>query len=85
MARVKAGVSPAVMLDGATRYAAFIAAQETDPKFVKLGSTFFGPDEHYLNDYTIQSTGKKVQTYVNDDGVNFTPEFLRAAGMSAPR
>lgn len=77
-ARVEAGEDPAAMLDGTRRYAAYIAATSTKPQFVKLGSTFYGPDQHYRNDFTVEDPNRKIQVYVNDDGVTFTPEFLRA-------
>lgn len=50
-ARVKAGESPAVLLAGARAYAAYVEREGTDPRYVKLASTFFGPDQHYRNDY----------------------------------
>jgi hypothetical protein len=51
-ARVQAGEDPATMLDGVKRYAAFIAHHKTEPKFIKLPATFFGPDRPYLDDYS---------------------------------
>jgi hypothetical protein len=51
-ASVKRGADPATMLEGARRYAAWIAAEGTAPQYVKLAATFFGPGEHWLSDYT---------------------------------
>lgn len=53
-ARVKSGVSPAVITDGVSRYAKFCAATEKiGTEFVKQPSTFFGPDEHFKADWTV--------------------------------
>jgi uncharacterized protein YdaU (DUF1376 family) len=51
-ARVREGVDPAVILAGVQRYAAYCAACETEPNFIKQPATFFGPGEHYLSDWT---------------------------------
>lgn len=50
-ARVKAGVPPAALADGVRRYAAFCEASGTEPQFIKLAATFFGPGEHFSNDW----------------------------------
>lgn len=73
-ARVKAGADEQAMLDGARRYAAYVTAEGTDPKFIKQAATFFGPDEHYLSTYEVPS--QKITVY--DERGEFTPEFLRA-------
>lgn len=51
-ARIKSGVTPETILDGVLRYAAYCKASRTDPGYIKQPSTFFGPNEHYLNDWT---------------------------------
>lgn len=51
-ARIKAKVSPEVILDGVRRYAAYCSAMNTEPSFIKQPATFFGPGEHYLSDWT---------------------------------
>lgn len=48
-----AGETEAALGEGVTRYAAYVAAQGVEARFVKQASTFFGPDQHYLNDYTV--------------------------------
>jgi hypothetical protein len=40
------------MADGVRRYAAYCEAMRTEPRFVKHAATFFGPDRHFLNDWT---------------------------------
>lgn len=42
------------ILQGINRYAAYCEANHTEPRFVKHAATFFGPDRHYLNDWTVQ-------------------------------
>lgn len=52
-ARVKAGADPDEILAGVQRYAAFCRITgKTGTEFVKQGATFFGPSEHYLDDWT---------------------------------
>jgi phage replication O-like protein O len=47
-ARVNAGSSPAELGAGTKRYAAYCAKEKIiGTRFVKMASTFFGPDEHY--------------------------------------
>lgn len=50
-ARLKAGEDPHLMLEGARRYAAYVAAEGTAPRYVKQAKTFFGPDEWYKTDF----------------------------------
>lgn len=47
-ARIKAGAKPEDILAGVLRYAAFVAANQTEPQFIKQPATFFGPGDHYL-------------------------------------
>ena len=55
-ARVRAGVDPELIRLGVVRYAKFCGASRTEPRFIKDASTFFGPDEHYLSDWTAPAT-----------------------------
>lgn len=84
MARINAGVPSEQLLDGVQRYAAYVKAEQIEPRHVKMASTFFGPNEHYLSDYTTDDPDRKIQVYT-EDGMGFTPEFLRARGLPAPR
>lgn len=52
-ARLKTGVDVEVLHAGVVRYAAYVQAERTEPRFIKQPETFFGPDEHYLADWTI--------------------------------
>lgn len=51
-ARVKEGVDPESIRLGVIRYAAYCTKLETDPQFIKQPTTFFGPGEHFLSDWT---------------------------------
>ena len=51
-ARIKAGIDPQKMVQGVKRYAEYCKASGIDPQFIKQPATFFGPDEHYLADWT---------------------------------
>lgn len=53
MARRREGVSAEAILAGVVAYAAYVQAIGQPPHFVKLASTFFGPDEHWLTDYAV--------------------------------
>lgn len=53
VARLADGATVAEMAEGANRYAAYCEANHTEPRFVKHAATFFGPDRHYLNDWTL--------------------------------
>lgn len=50
-ARLKAKVSPETLVEGVRRYAAYCKAKGTEPEYVKMASTFFGPAEHYAADW----------------------------------
>lgn len=54
-ARRKAGVSAADLLAGTERYAAFVVASGTDPRFVKQAATFFGADEWYAEPWEVKT------------------------------
>lgn len=51
-ARLASGVDPDVIIAGVVRYAAYVRAAGTEPNFIKMPATFFGPDQHYLADWT---------------------------------
>lgn len=53
MARRREGVSAEAIHAGVVAYAAYVQAIGQPPHFVKLASTFFGPDEHWLTDYAV--------------------------------
>lgn len=54
-ARLADGEAVQTILDGVSRYATYCEANHTEPRFVKHAATFFGPDRHYLNDWTVQA------------------------------
>ena len=60
-ARVKAGVDRTVMLEGVKRYSAYCKAVIEDPSFIKQPATFFGPNEHYLSDWTLPDQPKAMK------------------------
>ena len=55
-ARIKAGTTAEVMLNGARAYAAYI---QVTGQHLKLPETFFGPDEHFASDWTPPEVTKK--------------------------
>lgn len=51
-ARLASGVDPQAMIAGVRRYAAFVHQSRTEPNFIKMPATFFGPDRHFDSDWT---------------------------------
>lgn len=59
-ARVRAGVEPTTLLEGARRYARYCdLTGKTGSEFVKQAATFFGPDEHYLLSWEPESSAAR--------------------------
>ena len=53
-ARVHEGADPLIMIAGIERYAAYVRAVEwEETQYVKQAATFFGPDKHFLDQWTI--------------------------------
>jgi len=60
-ARVNAKVSPEVIKAGVERYRRFcVDEKKVGTQFVKMASTFFGPDEWYLQSWTVTEESKYV-------------------------
>lgn len=74
-ARIADGESVQTLLDGVSRYAAYCEANRTEQRFVKHAATFFGPDRHYLNDWTAQARTAPTQA--------FQPNTTRFAAAAA--
>lgn len=56
-ARVSSGIAVEDIFAGVERYAAYIEAEgNLNTKYVKQGSTFFGPGMHFTEDWEIQQT-----------------------------
>lgn len=53
-ARLKAGVTAAHLHAGVQRYHAYVQACQTEPRYIKQPATFFGPDEHFKADWSVQ-------------------------------
>ena len=77
-ARVREGVSEDTLLAGTRRYAGYVQRERTEPRFVKLACTFYGPDRHFENDYGPDDTAE-VEIY--DERGEMTPQAARALGM----
>ena len=63
-ARIRQGHTIDMLIEGTRRYAAYVAEQERtsktwDPKYVKTASAFFGPDEHFLLDWAVETKGQR--------------------------
>lgn len=55
-AEIEAGAKPGDMLAGIERYAAHCVAAKTGHKFFIKPANFFGPDKHYLADWSTESS-----------------------------
>jgi len=67
-ARLKAGALVGDMIIGTRAYAAYCKAMNTDPNYIKLPSTFFGPAEHYLTDWKITAVKLSTQDSLKRTG-----------------
>jgi len=55
MARVAEGVEARALVEAVDRYAAYCKHHRTEPRFVKMASTFFGPGGHWQDEYKIDT------------------------------
>ena len=70
-----------LMLEGVKRYADFCdATGKTGTEYTKMAATFFGPDKHYENDWTIPAKAEKIPAD-NDDMV----DWAHANGFRDPK
>lgn len=51
MARAREGCDLEAMLEGTRAYARYVAHRNTEPEFIKMAATFYGPNRHWENDY----------------------------------
>ena len=60
-ARIRAGVLYEDLFTGTVRYRAWCDhVGNTGTKFAKAASTFYGPDEHWTGDYTLDKQGRAI-------------------------
>lgn len=90
-ARIKEGVSPEAMLAGVRAYAAHCRREGTEPRYIKMAATFFGPGKHWEADYGVTGSLEDgwnpdgtIRTYT-PDGHSFTKAFLSSTGLRAPK
>jgi hypothetical protein len=73
LARMNEGVDPETMMKGVEAYARYVEGVGTEPTYIKMASTFFGPGEHYSSDYTVPEggtgNGDLLKFYDNDEVV----------------
>ncbi len=79
---IKRGASPDAMLQGTKAYAAYVERERIEPRFIKQGSTFYGPKEHWLDDYGPVETPFPPMYLPNGE---FNPEAAAALGVAMPR
>lgn len=59
-ARIKEGHKAEAMTEGVRRYAAYCKAQATEPQFIKLAATFFGPGLHFQDEWKAATSSATV-------------------------
>jgi uncharacterized protein YdaU (DUF1376 family) len=88
LARVRQGVDPLDMLEGARRYAKYVEEEQTEPRYRKQAQTFFGPSRHFENDYTPSRpadslTSRVAQLMAEEDAAEQrTLELLKSRGVA---
>lgn len=70
-ARLASGVDPQAIIAGVRRYAAFVAASRTEPNFIKMPATFFGPDRHFDSDWAFIARAGPPQSTPKFDPVAY--------------
>lgn len=79
-ARLKAGDNAGAMLSGVSRYAEFIMATgKESTEFVMQTATFFGPDDHYLNDWAIPARNEHEAHQKSDRKLSAVDQAAAAA------
>lgn len=78
-ARVREGIAPQDLVDGAARYAAFVAHEKTPGRFIQQAATFLGPHRRWADPYTIAAP---ATLRIYDEHGEPTPEAIRALGLT---
>lgn len=65
-ARLDGDTLPYEIFRGVERYAAYIKATNMDPKYVMMAATFFGPEEHFLNDWEAPEVSSQLPKRDNE-------------------
>ena len=60
LARIKEGVTYMQLFNGLDNYSSFCEITNVEPQYVMQAATFFGPDKHYENDWTIPTAPDNV-------------------------
>lgn len=85
LARVGDGVDPLDMLEGTRRYAKLIAAENTEPKYVKQAATFYGRDRHFESDFTPSVASDSLAGRASQIGLEEDAALARTAELLATR
>lgn len=71
-ARLKEGHEAVEMIRGVSRYRTYCDLTKTEPQYIKLPATFFGPGKHFLADWKVQNKAKDWANRLtgnDDDGL----------------
>lgn len=71
-ARVKGGADPEAILAGVKRYAAYCVQSKTEPRYVKMPATFFGPGEHFKEAWEAPKRTGSPRVYHDISGMDYT-------------
>lgn len=78
-ARRKEGIAAGDLLAGVIAYAAYVQREGTEPRYVRLAATFFGPDRHWETDYS-PAASPDIEPY--DERGEMSPAMARAMGIA---
>jgi len=81
--RIKQGYDPETILAGIRAYAEYVRASKTEgTPYVMMARTFFGPDLHFLEDWTPPEVKPEWATLPQDDDKLW--DFAKANGLPNP-
>lgn len=80
VARLKAGATALVMIEGTAKYAAYVKAERTEASYIKQAATFYGPGEHFTADWTPTKTRRAPLALADQNAAN-NAEAVRLLGQ----
>ena len=72
-ARLKTGATVKELEEGLERYVAYLVATEQEMQYTKTTATFFGPGEHYRDEWLIpeKRNGRDYRRLADDEDIQF--------------
>ena len=73
---IKNGAAADEIIAGVLRYAAYVSAKKIEPQFIKQPARFFGPDEHYKSDWSVNTGAPSQNSKFHFSGVDRSGDRL---------